>query len=162
MASDSLPILVLDTCLYIHFLANQDREIADRVAALIQANGIDHEIILPSIVHAECAGVARTKLPKTKDTVKQRRTCAVTAQQFFEQAGFLFAEADQRTTSRAIELVIEHDIYGADATILATAELCGASHLYTVDNGLLKVGDKVNGLSVEKPPPPSSFVFPAG
>ncbi|SFE54409.1 PIN domain-containing protein [Actinopolyspora alba] len=68
----------------------------------------------------------------------------------------MFVSIDQRVARRAAELAPEHDLKGFDASILAAAELARCETLYTWDNDLLKIGDKISGLTVCEPQIPDS------
>lgn len=154
-----LPTVVLDTCLYISFLANQDEEIAQRVQSLIEQNGSEHNIVLPAIVQAECVGVARLAMPKKKNTPTQRGKAAQIAIDFFSRSELLFAELDQETVDTAAELIAGYDLQGADATILATALNVNASYLYSTDGNLLKLSGKKFDLIISPPPPATTLTF---
>lgn len=156
------PLIVIDSCLYIHFLTNQNPSLAQKTQALLQNDGFEHDIILPAIVQAEVVGVARIETPKKRDTVTQRTKAARKAADFFEDACFQFVEADQRLTERAVENVIEYDIHGADAMILATAQVYGAAYLYTADKPLQKANGLISDLKICEPPEPTTLVFPSG
>lgn len=149
---ENLPRIVLDTCVYIHYLANQNKTVAENVEGLLAVNNQDHEILLPAIVQAETIGIARVEIPKAKNTVTQRQKAANKAVLFFERAALPLVEHDQFITEKASELIVEHDIRGADAMILASAVCHNATHLYTVDGGLLKIGNQIPGLEVCEPP----------
>lgn len=159
MKLDSLPLVVVDTCLYIHLLTNQNPSLAERTQGVLDDNNQNHRVLLPAIVRAEAVGVARSHALGKRDTPTKRRKAAEVAIEFFESQDFVFAELDERLIEIAEKLIPEYGLRGADASILATAIAHDAQFLYTQDRQLLKVKDKIPNLRVQEPPEPNHLVF---
>ncbi|MGV9189158.1 type II toxin-antitoxin system VapC family toxin [Arcanobacterium canis] len=149
MPNTPLPFIILDSCLYITYMRNDDNDLAGRVQALLEDNKTKHQIILPTIVYLEVLGVIRGKV---KQVNEEMQAAVEEACQFFNKQQLLPAELDLYTARLATDLIPRFQLKGPDAAILATAQAWEARRLYTNDNDLLKIGQSVPGVSIMRPP----------
>ncbi|WP_290259002.1 PIN domain-containing protein [Corynebacterium felinum] len=127
--------------------------IATNVAALIDGNGKDHTIVMPTAIYVELLGILRGK-GRTPALEAKSVNKAV---EFLEEVDFLFADLDEHVVDEAVPLIAKHHLTGIDASLLATASLFDVRKVYTIDRGLLKVANSIPGVSVELPPPPMTL-----
>lgn len=166
--SKSLPLIMIDSCAWVAFFSfkkmresdlrsgardTESSEIATNVAALIDGNGKDHTIVMPTAVYLELLGILRGK-GRTPALEEKAVTKAV---KFLEQIDFLFVDLDEQLVDAAVPLIAEYHLTGIDASLLAAASLFDVRKVYTIDHGLLKVASSVPGVSVEPPPPPMTL-----
>lgn len=81
--------------------------------------------------------------------------------EWIQRKNYILAELDERTAHRAATIGAEHQLKGADASILATADSWGCKRLYTRDGDLLKC-DGLLGFKIthpEEPPEPELELF---
>ncbi|QPK79096.1 PIN domain-containing protein [Corynebacterium lizhenjunii] len=142
-----LPLIVLDTNVWVWYLTDVDPAVTRCIGTLIRGHGCDHLIVVPLVVLVETVGVVRGRASRPAE----QRQRSEEALRFFRSQPLIFVDLNQRTAFRAAELCGEHLLKGADAAILASAELMGAQVLYTYDKGLIKVGRALKGLDVRRP-----------
>lgn len=166
-----LPRIIIDTNAWITFFcytakfddlnnearASESADIASRVSALIDGNGKDYDIVMPTVVYAELMGMIRGK----GRTPKSRKHLVDVAVDFLESLDFTFIELDEETVLEAQKHVKDFELAGIDAAILASAAYFECQHVYTSDGRMLKVGNSIPGISVELPPEPNTLVYQA-
>lgn len=153
----SEPQAVIDTSVLVDLFTGADPARLDGAKRIIKAaerSGI--EIVLPAIVVAELAGAPAIRGHHLSRDDREQKVAAVRA--WLTSSRFSIAEIDARVAVRAAELAYPHQLTGADACVLAVAELWSIPDLYTNDTDLLKVGQKIDGLHVRKP---ESYPVPA-
>ena len=117
--------------------------------ALIDNHNSKFQIVLPTLVYAEVLGVVRGKAVNQQESALAD---VARVREFFDSHDFIIAELDRVTARIAADLVPKFLLKGADAVVLATAQLWEARHLYTNDNDLLKIGDRAEGVRISVPP----------
>jgi predicted nucleic acid-binding protein len=152
--------VAVDTCVVLDYLLAVDQQRADRAEYLLNGHGERHQIVLPAIVIPELAGngeIRGSQLPK-----EERADKIAKAKAWLAANGYIVAELSERLAKRAADLAIDHQLKGADATVLATAEAWGCEHLYTRDHGLLKCDGQLGYKITEPgdPPEPEPVLFP--
>jgi predicted nucleic acid-binding protein len=108
-----------------------------------------HQLVVPAIVIAEVAGAGGVRGTQIATGDRKRRIDAV--QKWLSRGAFIVADIDERVARRAAELAIRYHLKGADAAVVAAAELWRCSALYTWDNQHLRLGAHIEGLSVVQP-----------
>ncbi|KAA8721050.1 type II toxin-antitoxin system VapC family toxin [Corynebacterium flavescens] len=109
---------------------------------------------MPTAIYLELLGAIRGKgLTQGKE-----RKVVGKAIEYLEQFDFLFVELDEYVAEIASGYISSFHLTGIDASILASASIYEARHLCTTDTQLLNVGDKVPGVSVERPSYPSTIL----
>jgi predicted nucleic acid-binding protein len=109
----------------------------------------DFDLIIPTIVIAEVAGCGQIRGNHLSRQVRRGRIKVVA--DWIQQANFIPAEITLDTAIRAAELAIEFQLSGADATVLAIAEMYHCAWLFTWDDGLLKIDQDLGNLKVLQP-----------
>ena len=107
------------------------------------------ELVVPVIVIAEVAGCGQVRGNHLSRQVRRDRIRLVT--DWIQRGSFVPADITLDVAIRAAELAIEFQLSGADATVLAVAEMHDCACLFTWDAGLLKVGDELASLKVLRP-----------
>lgn len=161
--TDRLPRVVVDTCVVLDLLVPAKTGIgkarADRAEYLLGGHGSRHQVILPAIVIAEIAGSGLVR--GDKGGAQARKERILKAAEWIRGCKFGVAELSARTARIASELATEHNLKGADAAVLATAQEWGCTRLYTRDGSLLKCEGTVRFkvMEPEDPPPPEPDLF---
>lgn len=159
---DNLPRIIIDTNAWITFfcyeanpqdlhkeaLKSEREEIASRVAALIDGNGKDHTIAMPTVIYAELMGMIRGK----GRTPKARKYLVDKAVEFLQTVDFMFIELDEQIVLEAQKHIKDYDLTGIDASILASAEYYEYRRVFTSDKKMLNIGSSIPGVNVEEPP----------
>lgn len=155
MTTTDLPLVVVDTCCFVSYLTDDKPERTAQVEYLLGEHRKSIEIVVPSVVELELFG----KYPQVQSSGNQNKRLRLLqhAQRWFVGQAYLLAELDRKTVDRGIELMRDFSIHGIDASILATALLYGATHVYTYDTKMLAVAGQIEGLSVEIPPQPQTL-----
>lgn len=155
MTTTDLPLVVVDTCCFVSYLTDDKPERTSQVEYLLGEHGKSIEIVVPSVVELELFG----KYPQVKSSGNQKHRVRLLqhAQRWFVGQSYLVAELDRKTVDRGIDLMREFSIHGIDASILATALLYGATHVYTYDAKMLAVAGRIEGLSIGVPPEPETL-----
>jgi predicted nucleic acid-binding protein len=109
----------------------------------------DFDLVVPAIVIAETAGCGQIRGNHLSRQVRRDRIKIVT--DWIQSADFIPAEITLDIAVRAAQLAVEFQLSGADATVLATAQMHGCAWLFTWDAGLLKVGEDLGDLKVLQP-----------
>ncbi|WJR35273.1 type II toxin-antitoxin system VapC family toxin [Mycobacteroides immunogenum] len=157
--TDRLPRVAVDTCVVLDLLVPIDAKRAERAEYLLAGHGSRHQVILPAIVIAEIAGSGRVRGDDGGGQARKERI--VKAAEWIRGCKFGIAELSARTARIASDLATEHNLKGADATVLATAQEWDCTRLYTRDTDLLKCEGSV-GFKVTEPedlPPPVPDLF---
>ncbi|MGC2865973.1 type II toxin-antitoxin system VapC family toxin [Corynebacterium glutamicum] len=165
----NLPRIIIDTCAWITFLCykaesknlrkdalcSEPEEVASRVNALIDGNGKDHIIVMPTVIYAELLGIIRGK----GRTPTSRLRLVNTTVDFLQSLDFIFMELDEETALDAEIHIKSFELTGIDAAILTSAAYFECRYVYTSDEKMLKVGDQIPGVSVCLPPEPSTLIY---
>ena len=106
-------------------------------------------LIIPTIVIAETAGCGQVRGDHLTRQIRHKRVKAVT--DWIECGNFIPVEITLSVALRAASLAIDYQLTGADAAILAAAELHGCAWLFTWDGPLLKVDGDLGDLQVTQP-----------
>ncbi|WP_157734741.1 type II toxin-antitoxin system VapC family toxin [Actinopolyspora erythraea] len=152
-----LPRVAVDTCVIIATLLEPDphQQRQEPSKWVFEQHNLAHTVVLPSIVAPELLGAGSIR--GSHGGKHERAQRIQDAQRWLiSSREFVFVSIDQRVARRAAELALEHDLKGTDASILAAAELARCETLYTWDNDLLKIGDRISGLTVCEPKIPDS------
>lgn len=80
---------------------------------------------------------------------RKRRVAAATT--WLAQGRSTVVDIDERVARRAAELAIEHQLKGADACVVAAAQLTRCTTLYSWDASHTKLDGKVPGLAIDHP-----------
>lgn len=157
--TDRLTRVAVDTCVVLDLLVPVDAKRAERAEYLLGGHGSRYQVILPAIVIAEIAGSGVVRGNDGGEEARQKRIADVT--EWIKGCTFGIAELSARTARIAAELAIKHDLKGADATVLATAQEWGCTRLYTRDGALLKCDGSLafKVLEPEDPPEPEPDLF---
>lgn len=157
--TERLPRVVVDTCVVLDLLVPTDPDLAKRTEYLLGGHNSRYQIILPAIVIAEIAGSGAVRGDDGGKLARKERI--TNAAEWIKGCTFAVAELSGRTARIAADLATEHNLKGADATVLATAQEWGCTKLYTRDGALLKCDGKlaVKILEPEEPPAPEPHLF---
>lgn len=112
-----------------------------------------HTVVLPTLVPPEVIGAGRVRGDEGGRKARKRRIKDATT--WIINRRYIQVNIDQRVSRRATELAPEYNLSGADACVLAAAELARCTILYTWDTGLLKVQDELDGITVQQPQIPA-------
>lgn len=135
--------IAVDTCVVLDFLVPVDEPRAERAKYLLGGHGDRYELVLPAIVIPEVAGAPPVRGADLLKADRERRVA--NAMTWIRRSNFIVAELSDRTSRRAAELAVAHQLKGPDASILATAEQWGCERLFTRDQGLISCNsDKFN------------------
>lgn len=157
--TERLPRVVVDTCVVLDYLVPIDPERAQRAEYLLGGHGSRYQVVLPAIVVPEIAGSGKVRGDDGgKEDRKQR---IAKAAEWIKGCTFAVAELSGRTARIAADLAAEHNLKGADAAVLATAQEWGCTKLYTRDHSLLRCDGSLafKVLEPEDPPPPEPDLF---
>lgn len=160
----SLPYIIIDSNAWITFfsykakrgdlkkdaLKTERSDIASNVRALIDGNGNEHLLLMPTPVYAELLGIFRGK----GKTCTKRKRLVDSAVDFLENIDFLFVELDEKIAKDSEEYIKKHDLCGIDASIIAMAVAWEADAIYTSDKQMLKANGGVKDVLIEEPPTP--------
>lgn len=157
---EDLPLVVIDTSCYVHFLTNQNPENAERVEALIENHEKTHLIVVPTVVELETFGKVQAGADgRYGNQPTKRQEQLLSAREWFVSQRFLPAELDRRTVRTALQLMHDHGFHGMDASIIASGLAYDAGDVYTFDRKMIRVGNDVQNITI-KEPPPSGTLFP--
>lgn len=170
MYKQSLPYIIIDTNAWVTFfsykanrgdlkedaLETERSDIASNVGALINGNGNDHFLLMPTPIYAELLGILRGK----GKTPAKRKRLIDNAVDFLETIDFLFVDLDERLAKDSEQYMKRYDLTGIDACIVATAAYWEVRHVYTNDKQLLKLKNDVPGVAVTTPPEPAQPQLP--
>lgn len=145
--------VAVDSCVIVNVLTSggvdEPAWLPASQAVLRAAEAGQFEVTISTVTIAEVFGDGGTRGNHlTKDA---RRENIAAARTWLTEHRFLVVETDATLARKAAELAVEHQLKGADAIVLASAVRAGARHLCTWDDGLLKVGSLLDGLSVVSP-----------
>lgn len=170
MYKPSLPYVIIDTNAWVTFfsykanrgdlhedaLKTERSDIASNVGALINGNGKEHLLLMPTPVYAELLGILRGK---GKTSTKRKRLIDK-AVDFLETIDFLFVDLDEQLAKESEKYIKAYDLTGIDACIVAAAAYWEARRVYTNDKQLLKLENQVPGVAVMTPPEPAQPQLP--
>lgn len=142
--------MVVDSCVIVDVLAANDADRHVRSVQVFRLEGRIHRILLPSLVIAEIAGAGQIRGDEGGSAERRRRITL--AHQWIKDSGYLVADITERIAVQAARLATDHNLKGADACVVAVAAAAKCSTLYTWDNGILKLGDALPGLTIKEPP----------
>ena len=108
----------MDTCVVVDLLVPTDAKRAERAEYLLDGHGSRHQVILPAIVIPEIAGCGRVR--GDDGGAQARKERILKAAEWIKGCKFGIAELSTRTARIASDLATEHNLKGADATVLAT------------------------------------------
>lgn len=165
----ALPYIIIDTNAWVTFfcykakrsdlrkdvLETEKHEIASNVAALIDGNGKEHQIIMPTAIYVELLGIIRGK----GRTPTSRKRVVDEAISKFKTIDFIPVDLDEAIAQDSESLIKAYELTGIDAAILASAAYYEVRRVFTCDDKLLKVGNSIPGVSVELPPPPTTLQY---
>ncbi|ERS51128.1 MULTISPECIES: PIN domain-containing protein [unclassified Corynebacterium] len=137
-------------------LQTERSEIASNVEALINGNGKEHMLLMPTPIYAELLGIIRGK----GKTANKRKKLIDNAVGFLETIDFLFVDLDEQLVKDSEEYMKRYELTGIDACIVAAAAYWGAHYVYTNDKQLLKLENRVSGVRVMAPPEPTQPQLP--
>jgi predicted nucleic acid-binding protein len=152
--ADPLKRVVVDTCVILDMLLDEDADLAARAEYLLAGHGSRHTVVLPAIVIPEIAGASSVRGTQLQPEERARRVKA--AEEWIRGNKFIVAELSERTARRAADLAVAYSLKGADAAVLATADESGCARLYTRDGNLLRCDGRFRFTisHAEDPPPP--------
>jgi len=160
MKPKQLPLVVLDTCCYLHFLMNDEPAYAQTVEEIIDQHQKLHIVVIPTSVELETFGVFKNGVGgKYGNKPNQRKRRVACAREWFSSQQFMPAELDSLVTNTAIRLMAESNLKGMDAVVIATGIVHEATTVFTYDTQMLRAGDDIEELEIRKPPPPGTL-FP--
>jgi predicted nucleic acid-binding protein len=138
MTSDRVAV---DTCVLVNIMTGGKADEADwfeaSTAIMRAADRGEYRLAISALVIAELAGTGAIRGKNVP--VKTRSARIGKVRSFMARAGYLIVETDARTADRAAELAINHQLFGPDAIVLASALHSKAKILYTWDKQLLKL-----------------------
>lgn len=144
--------IAIDTSVLVNIFTKGKNDEADwlesSISVIEEAERGACRLTLSALVIAELAGNGEIRGRHVPSKIRSRRIAEV--REFLANAGYLIVELDHRTARQAMELAINHQLFGPDAVILASAIAAKAETLYTWDAGLLKLNG-VTSISVLKP-----------
>ena len=137
-SSKALPVVYLDSCVYLEAITMQTPARGDIAQSLIEAVELgDIKVVASEIVRVEVRG---------KDPEANRLTGEI-----LKHAGFEWVPVSRPVAELARQLGTQFSkLQAADAVHIATAKLRGAGQLMTWDQDLLKLGDQA-GIPVIEP-----------
>lgn len=138
MSSKKLPLCVVDTCVLLGLLFEEDngQERAARAEQLFDTNGDTQRLIVPSIVELEIASHSRVRLPNsTHESDRVAKVNETLAQ--IRKFNIMSADLTSRVASCAAGLIPSCNIKWPDAVIVGTALAYEAAHVYTWDDKLI-------------------------
>lgn len=170
MYKQSLPYIIIDTNAWVTFfsykanhgdlhedaLKTERSDIASNVGELINRNGKEHLLLMPTPVYAELLGILRGK----GKTSKKRRRLIDSAVDFLKTIDFLFVDLDEQLAKDSEQYMKCYDLTGIDACIIAAAAYWEVRRVYTNDKQLLKLENDVPGVAVMTPPEPAQPQLP--
>lgn len=147
--------LYCDTSVYVEVILGPKAPGYGVSLAAIQAaeHGV-YEGVLSALVPAEVVGAPAIRAPQGVPATESARRMSQ-ALSYFRSVAFRYLEIDKRTGLRAAELARDYEMKGADALHVAVAELNGCALFFSLDNGQLKVADRIPGLVVSRPRGPA-------
>ena len=149
--ADRLKRVAVDTSVILDLLIARDVAKATRAEYLLEGHGERHTVVLPAIVVAEIAGAPSIRGDDLTTATRQERVAKALG--WIRRSNFVVAELTERTARRAAELAVTHQLKGADASVLATAEQWGCTHLYASDGDLTKCNGRL-AVKVSEPDDP--------
>lgn len=157
--TERLPRIAVDTCVVLDLLVPTDAKRAERAEYLLGGHGSRYQVILPAIVISEIAGSGSVRGDEGGAAARKERIAKAT--EWIKGCKFAIAELSRRTALIAADLATEHNLKGADASVLATAQEWGCAKLYTRDSGLLRCDGNLafKVLEPEDVPPPEPDLF---
>lgn len=155
-----LPLVVLDTCCYLHFLMNDEPEHATTVEEIIEQHQKLHTVVIPTSVELETFGVYKNGAGgKYGNKPAQRQKHIAYAREWFISQQFMPAELDPLVANTAIRLMAEHNLKGMDAVVIATGIVHKATTVFTYDKQMLRTAKDIKEIEIIKPPSPGTL-FP--
>lgn len=145
--------IVVDSCIWVSYLTNDDEVSAASTRSLLnQAEDLVH-ILVPSVVYLETLGTVRART----GSPSLREQAVAQAKEFFEAFEYKSLALGHHIVVASDRYMVDYDLKGIDAAIVATAVIEKADYLYTMDKQLLKIADDIPGLVVCTPPPPNTL-----
>ncbi|WP_410658315.1 type II toxin-antitoxin system VapC family toxin [Amycolatopsis sp. lyj-112] len=146
-----LPRIAVDTCIVLDLITGVDEKRQADARWLFAHHGDKHTIVMPAIVLAEVGGAGCIRGDHGGKDARQARVDKAMA--WVRDSGYQVAELSERLARHAAQLAVDHNLKGADATILATALAWDCHSVCTRDHDLLKLDDVVAGLKIAPPQP---------
>lgn len=143
----------VDTCVFVNVLTrgagDDPRQLPASAALLSAAERGEFPVFISAITIAEVFGAPKVR---GDDLVRRLRSANVrAARAWLAEGRFRVVEIDTTLARAAAELAVQHQLKGADAVVLASALRARSEALYTWDRGLLKIGDRIEGVTVATP-----------
>ena len=116
--------VAVDTSVVLDLLLDQDEERADRARYMLDGHNTRHQVVLPAIVIAEVAGAPSVR--GTDIPIADRDDRINRALEWIMATEYVVIDLTELVAKRAAQLAVTHELKGADATVLASAELFGS------------------------------------
>ena len=153
-----LPLIVIDSCCYLHFLLRDDLNKAKNVADLIRRHDKQHTVVVPTTVELETFGRYKTgpggKYGNKPSQIKKR---VADARDWFSTQRFMPADLDPWVANTSIRLMSQNNLKGMDAVVIATAIVHEATTVFTYDDQMLKAASNIPEVKILEPPPPGTL-----
>jgi len=140
--TDRLPRVAVDTSVILDLLLDQDPDRTERAKYLLDGHNTRHQIVLPAIVIAEIAGAPNVRSVSDDVSAAERDDRVKRALDWIMATQYIVIDLSERVAKRAAQLAVTHELKGADASVLASAELFNCARLYTRDGNLTKLNDQ--------------------
>jgi predicted nucleic acid-binding protein len=138
MANDRVAI---DTCVLVNIMTggkiDEAHWLEASTAVVRAAERGEYRLAISALVIAELAGTGAIRGKNVPAKIRRARIGRVRA--FMAEAGYMIVETDARTADKAADLAINHQLFGPDAIVLASALHSKAKILYTWDKDLLRL-----------------------
>lgn len=133
--------VALDTCVLVNIMtggkADEAHWLEASTAVVRAAERGEYRLAISALVIAELAGTGEIRGMHVPSKMRKARIGKVRA--FMAGAGYLIVETDARTADKAADLAINHQLFGPDAIVLASALHSKSKILYTWDKALLRL-----------------------
>lgn len=155
---NELPLVVIDSCCYLHFLLKDDDAKAKNVADLIRNHDKHHTVVVPTTVELETFGRYKTgpggKYGSKPNQIRKRVS---DAREWFSSQQFMPADLDPWVRNTSIRLMAANNLKGMDAVVVATAIVHEATTVFTYDTQMLKAATNIPEVKIAMPPPPGTL-----
>lgn len=153
-----LPLIVIDSCCYLHFLLGDKPDKAKEVADLIRNHDKRHTVVVPTTVELETFGRYKTGPGgKYGNKPNQIRKRVAEARNWFGTQQFMPADLDPWVANTSIRLMADNNLKGMDAVVIATAIVHEATTVFTYDTQMLEAANNISEVEIMVPPSPGTL-----
>ncbi|WP_087484549.1 type II toxin-antitoxin system VapC family toxin [Brachybacterium massiliense] len=161
--SDRVPIIVVDTSVFLDILLDNPERVEDALE-LLRGHGSKHLVAIPAIQELEFCALAKLESGDMTDSarISAKKAYYANALDWLSAQSYMSIEVNRSIVRRAAEIWGSSLVRRADAAMVASAEYVQASALYTYDEKLIRHVSSIDPkVPVRMPPTTGALPIPA-